>query len=438
MVPLSLQQSWALQHWVQPVEPYVVPFAVRLRGRLNIDALQRSLTAVVHRHGSLRTRIAMVDGEMRQVIDEPTEQPLEIVSCTSTTAIDPEDEARTLVEEFFRRPVDFANDAPCRALLIELNEQTHVLAFTIGHMVCDGISARIFRREVWTLYADFACGRPPSLVDMPMQYADYTLWQAQELQRSAERHAAYFRTQLADAQPFRLPVENELQDVSPFSPAKAEIVWNEQLSSALLRVSLVSRTTPALVMLALYSVVLASWSGQQDLVVPFVAPGRVSSAQAGVIGFMSQYLPVRIRLADDETFLDLLKHVSGQFFAAHEHLDFGKCMFDWPQMRLGTSLNWSPGDFVTSTPADWSPQDGLPTIEPFNVTFRTPPGFRQRYDTLCYLRSTSSGIWGFIDYRADKFRAETMRRICLHLKDCAEKIAASPTTTVEHLQSLGR
>jgi hypothetical protein len=430
-LPLTMQQEWALRHWVQTVDPYIVPFAVRLHGPLCVDALRRSLAAVLGRHGALRTRIAVGHGTLLQVIDAAAEPELQIITCSSSTASEAQSEARRLVEQFFMRPLDFAIDPPCRAMLLQLCDHTHVLAIVISHMVCDGISARIFRRELWTLYADIVTDRPPSLAGAPLQYADYTLWQQSERRRSAERHEHHWRDELAQTHPVRLPVDAGLEDVTPFSPASVDIAWPRELSSGFLRAGLLAKTTPALVMLTLYSVVLSSRSGQRDIVIPFAIPGRMSSAQASIIGFFSHYLPVRIRIAEGQTFIDLLKQVSSQFISAHEHVDFGKWVGDFPDIRRGTSLNWSPGDFVTSTPSDWSGASGLPTIEAFPFRLDPPPGFRRSCDTLCYLRSTHEAIWGFLDYRGDLFRAETMQRLCARLKACAELVVRNPDAPVE-------
>ncbi|HVH12456.1 MAG TPA: condensation domain-containing protein, partial [Longimicrobium sp.] len=210
-LPLSFAQRrlWFIDQLEPGSAAYNIPYALRLRGALDADALERSLAEIVRRHESLRTRFALVDGEPVQVIDPPSVFRLDVVDLAARAADERERELRALAAAEARRPFDLAAGPLFRSTLVRLGEDEHAVLFTLHHVVSDGWSTGILVREVSALYAAYADGRDPHLPDLPVQYADYAAWQRAWLDGEVlEAQLGWWRERLAGAPPLlELPTD---------------------------------------------------------------------------------------------------------------------------------------------------------------------------------------------------------------------------------------
>ena len=197
--PLSFAQQrlWFLNQ-LEPMSPvYNESRAIRLRGHLDVSALQRALDRIVARHEVLRTNFVTVDGNPQQRIADSRNVELRIIDLQSSQALDRESEIRRLLTDEIRRPFDLSSDLLLRVLLLRLAEEEHILLFVKHHIASDGWSTSIFWRELSVLYEAFASGRPDPLPDLPIQYADYALWQRNRLSGEIlESQLRYWRKQL--------------------------------------------------------------------------------------------------------------------------------------------------------------------------------------------------------------------------------------------------
>src|SRR5262249_23349959 len=182
--PLSFAQErlWFLDQLEPGSAFYNVPSSYRWQGEINIAALERSLNEIVRRHEALRTRFQVVAGQPRQLIDGPGEQGVEVRELGLVGAAAAEAAAMRVVNEEGQRPFDLANGPLLRSLLLRLGAADYVLLVTMHHIVSDGWSAGVFMRELSVLYEAYSQGRSSPLPELPIQYADYAVWQRQRVQ----------------------------------------------------------------------------------------------------------------------------------------------------------------------------------------------------------------------------------------------------------------
>ncbi|MBZ4423385.1 condensation domain-containing protein, partial [Myxococcus sp. RHSTA-1-4] len=288
-LPLSFAQQrlWVIDQLEPGGAAYNIPTALRLRGPLDVAAMERAFTALVERHESLRTTFAVQDGEPVQVIHAPPRFPLAVVDLSTLPPAECEAEARRLVSREAQRPFDLANGPVFRALLLRLGEQDHVLLGTMHHIVSDGWSMGVLVRELAALYASQATGQDSHLPALPIQYADFAAWQRAWLRGEAlERQLGYWRQQLSGAAPvLELPTDKPRPAVQSHRGAWQPVLLSKPLTEALLALCRREGLTPFMALLAAWQVLLARYSGQDDVSVGSPIAGRTRQETEGLIGF---------------------------------------------------------------------------------------------------------------------------------------------------------
>jgi condensation domain-containing protein len=335
--PLSFQQQF---HWdnAQRLSDLNLnfPCALLLTGSLDIERLRGSLERVVRRHAALRTRIVVVNGEPRQVVDTPGHFRLEVVSR-------PQD-VTTEVEVYLNSPFNLVGGRLLRARLLRLSSRQHILLVCAHHLIMDAFSVHVLANELWHCYAT----RSPRLPALPLQYADYARQQRATHPHWLECHGTYWSERLATAVPLRLPTERAIPVDSVTSVGTWQLELEGPLVIALHNAARRWQTIPALLMLTAFIAVLSRWSGQEDFVVPLVFAGRDDPDCLELIGFFSYVLLLRVQLRSAEGFRGLLSRVSREFWIACEREDHGRVVTGLlarlparEGMKLfSTSFNW--------------------------------------------------------------------------------------------------
>jgi hypothetical protein len=429
--PLTFQQEWALNHWMPYSDPYVVPLAVRLRGPLDSEALRKSIQAVVHRHDSLRTRLVMVNEAIKQRVDQRVEYHLDVTTITDTSGRGIETATADIAYRLFWKKVGLS-EPQLNVNLLRLSDLDHVLVVAIYHIITDGISAMLFFEELLTAYGDFIRGTPLSLPNVRLQYSTYAVSQRKGHPRWLEQHAQYWKTKLAGARPVMLPTDPDLESLEPFRASFVEISLGISMSSRLRRLAQSERSTIAITMISLYSILMACLSGQRDFVIPFVVSGRTSPDDMRMLGLLGEYLPLRMQIGEDESFTDFLKASTKELLAACEHLDGGRIGSDQPEFFNGTSFNWLPSDLSVRAPPGWMGRTDCPSIEPFRVSTDLAAGCRIPCSMFW---SGSDGIRGTVFYRADRFGGRTMNRLSEDLRLICKNVVEEPSVRVSSLLS---
>jgi amino acid adenylation domain-containing protein len=329
-LPLSFAQQrlWFLDR-LEPGSPlYNIPAAIEIAGRLDGAALLRSLRAIVRRHEALRTTFAARPEGPVQVIHPSMEIELPVADLRGLPADEREAAARRLATEEARRPFDLVRGPLARALLIRLEEERHLAVLTVHHIVSDGWSMGVLVREIAALYPAFTAGSAPALPELPIQYADFAVWQRDRLQGEVlERELAFWRQRLAGAPTaLDLPTDHPRPALQTFRGAQAPFRLEPERLAALRAAGKGAGQTLFMQILCAWEMLLQRWTGQDVLLVGSPIAGRVRPEVQGLIGLFVNTLVLRGDLTGNPNLGELLTRVRETALAAftHQDLPFGR------------------------------------------------------------------------------------------------------------------
>ena len=317
--PLSFAQQrlWFIDQLEPGSSMYNIPLALRLTGPLDVAIFERSLSEVVRRHEVLRTTFRTLDGEPVQRIGAAAPLRLPVTDLSGLPEAEREGQIRRLLAEEARRPFDLSRDLMLRAGLLRLDDQQHVCFLTLHHIAADDWSMGVLFRELTALYAAFSCdpeyrvSRPSPLTDLPIQYADFAVWQRKWLQGNVlERQLAYWKRQLEGAPPvLELPTDHPRPAVQTHRGARERLVFDKGLWEALKQLSRQEGVTDFMTLLATFQTLLYRYSGQEDVVVGTPIASRNRLETEPLIGFFLNTLALRTDLSGNPAFREILARV---------------------------------------------------------------------------------------------------------------------------------
>lgn len=407
---------------------YHIVEAHRLRGPLLVPALRSALDALVARHEALRTAIRVRDGVPYQSITAATRAEWAEVECPEPADLD------GILARCLSEPFDLSSGRMLRATLIRLGPEDHVLCLVMHHLVSDGRSTEVLFDELGELYTAFAASRPPSLPDLPVQYADFAWWQDRRAQGSdLDDQLRYWLERLADA-----PAEAELplDRPRPATAAYLGAVHHFELDqAAATEVHELSRSlgmTPFIVLLTVFAALLARYSRSKDLVVGTPVANRAHGDLDGVIGYLSNMVALRLDCRGDPSFRHLLSVVSGACHGAfaNQELPFGRVV---DALAASRDLSRHPVIQVTFQVYD-VPGDSLrlPKIDAEPVDF--DPGTCQ-FDLSAVVQASRDGrLRGMITYNTELFEARTIEWLSAHFRTLLSSCLASPGLPLSRLE----
>ncbi|UKE71447.1 non-ribosomal peptide synthase/polyketide synthase [Xanthomonas graminis] len=324
-LPLSFAQQrlWFLaQLDAQADLAYLMPNGLRLRGRLNRDALRQALDRMVARHATLRTRIGLHQGEPVQIIDA-ADVGFPCSEYDLSTSPDPETQAQIHAEQETQTPFDLAHDTLARGQLLRLDEDDHVLLVTLHHLVSDGWSMSLLMHELTKLYAAFALGQPDPLPPLPLQYADIAVWQRRWISGEVlQRQREFWVEHLHDAPTLlALPTDRPRPAQQDSRGDIATFALDTESTAALKALSERHGTTLFMTVLSAWSVLLARLSGQDQVVIGSPVANRHRSEFEPLIGLFVNTQALRIDLRGNPSLADLLAQVRANALAAQAHQD---------------------------------------------------------------------------------------------------------------------
>ncbi len=286
-LPLSFAQQrlWFLAQLEPDNAFYNSPLAVRLKGELNLDALEQTFEELLRRHEVLRTSFVTEQGKPRQVIC-PVLVPMTSIELGELAEWEQDEAIRKIATGEAAQPFDLSHGPLLRVKLVRLSEQEHVLLLTMHHIVSDGWSMGVLVREVSELYTAYASGREPQLAALPIQYADYASWQREWLQGEVlDEQVQYWRKQLAGApQVMELPTDRVRPAVQSHRGGHERFVLSADASDQLRELSRREGVTMFMLLLAAFQVLLMRYSGQEDVVVGTDVAGRRHKEVEGLKG----------------------------------------------------------------------------------------------------------------------------------------------------------
>ncbi len=301
---------------------YNIPYVVRFRGRLEVEALRRALETVVHRHEPLRTNFRVgSDGVPRQIIRLPERFELSVVPVEAAASDGPQAEVDRRSTDEAIRPFDLSADLMLRASLLRLGEHEHVLLLTMHHIATDGWSVAILWRELSALYDAYSSGEQSPLAELPVRYADFAAWQLDQMRGDrVELLVDYWRQALEGAPPvLDLPMDQLRPDKRSYGGGQALATLRPEVTKKLRTLGVDERATLFMVLVSAFQLLLNRWSGQEDFVVGVPVAGRPAHELEQLIGLFINTLPLRARLSGDPTLRDHLKAVRATMLGAYSH-----------------------------------------------------------------------------------------------------------------------
>ncbi|WP_051766799.1 non-ribosomal peptide synthetase [Saccharothrix syringae] len=314
--PLSPAQArlWFLDQLRGPGATYNVAHAVRLRGALDVPALHAALADVVARHEALRTVFPSVDGEPRQVVLPAGDVPLPVIAV-------PESEVDDSVAAGARAVFDLTAEPPVRATLLRVAEDHHVLLLVVHHIAADGWSMGPLLGDLATAYTARLTGEAPDWAPLPVQYADYTLWQRELLDDLAGEQLEFWRTALADLPHEVTPPTDRPRSAGAGPGDKVEVALGADLHAALLDLARANGVTLFMVLQAAFATLLTRLGAGTDIPLGSPVAGRTDEALDELVGFFVNTLVLRTDTSGDPTFRELLERVREFDLAAYDRQD---------------------------------------------------------------------------------------------------------------------
>ena len=401
--PLSYgqQRLWFLHRLVPDNAFYNMSAATRLVGPVDSAAWRRAVRELVTRHDVLRCRIDEHDGMAFQV-PGPADVELELMDGTGTAS------ARELVDSWANRPFDLSRGPLIRVCLVRLSPDEHVLAVTVHHIAADLWSFNVIYTELSALYEAFAAGRTPELPDLPMRYGDFA---RQQRERMSGAYLAgeleFWRAQLAGAPAsLELPADRPRPRIASYRGDAVALTIRFPLVAALRRLARQERSTLFVVMLAAFHVLLARWSGQQDMLVGVPSAGRAQRELEGMIGFFVNTLVVRLDSRSDPEFAELVRRTSATMFGifAHQEIPFEALVEELsPERDLGRNPLVQVSFQLNNTPLEWFELPGT-RAEWFGFAEHVAA----RFDLSVAFYETEGELSGEITYATDLFDRGTI------------------------------
>ncbi|MEA2602871.1 MAG: hypothetical protein QOF89_3863 [Acidobacteriota bacterium] len=440
--PLSYAQRrmWFL-HELEPESPvYNESFGVRLRGRLHAQALAASLRAIVQRHEALRTRFEAVAAEPVQIVSPAVEEEafggLPVIDLSALDAPIRSREAERLAAVERRRPFDLTRGPLLRVALVRLAAEEHHLLINVHHVTADMWAIGVMIGELSALYAAFRGGRASPLPALPVQYADYAVWQRQWL--AGERLGgllAWWRERLAGLAPvLELPGDRPRPAVQSFRGGSLPVALPPPLAAALHELARRGEATLFMVLLAGFQTLLYRTTGQDDLAVGSPIANRGRREVEGLIGCFINTLVLRGDLSGRPTVRELLARARTAALGAYAHQDLP---FELLVDHLQPERSLSHGPLVQvmlllqNTPGSWL---ALPELEaePLPLT-----GGVAKLDLVLPLIEVADGsIQGSLDYSRDLFDPPTAARLRAQLVRLLAGMAADPDRRIDELPLL--
>ena len=438
VAPMSFAQEliWLLDRATPGLTAYNVPRAIRLRGALDVAALRSALDVLVSRHEILRTTYASDAHGAVQVIRAHTPFELPLVDLTAVPANERDRAAEQFFLEQARTHFDIASDVLLRGHLLTFDADDHVLVLVTHHIASDGWSKGVMFRELNDAYTAFARGTTPTLAPLPIQYADFAIWQRAEVAGgSLSDHLEYWHERLSAPLPsLDLPTDFPRPIAPSFDGARQAIVLPTELVGRLRDLGMDHGATMYMVLLAAYHTVLHRYTGQDDIITGSPTAGRNQAECEGLIGYFANTLAMRTSFAGDPTFGELLERIAENAIGAYEHEDvpFEKLVLELRDAHAATSH--TPLFSCVLTMEDTLADDlqlGATQAQSIAIDLGM-----SKFDITLLVAEQPEGLRLAVWYRTDLFSAAFGERFLGHIRTVLEGAVANPARKIATMPML--
>jgi len=431
------QRLWFIDQYEPGTDLYNIPAAWRVQGKLDRDALEQSLKEIVRRHEVLRTTFASEGEEPMQIVAEYLDLNLEFVDLSAYA--DAEERVQRLVLEEAQRPFDLGTGPLIRVGLIKLDEGEHIFLLTLHHIISDGWSMGVLIRELSALYRAFSAGQPSPLSDLPIQYADFAVWQREGLQGEVlQEQLGFWKRTLEGAPPvLELPTDRPRPATLTHHGASVGFELSAELSTQLRKLSQRSQVTLFMTMAAVFNVLLHRYSHQTDICIGYPVANRNREEIEGLIGFFVNTLVLRTRLIPEQTFDGLLKQVWESILDSDAHLDlpFEKLV---EELRPGRNLSHSLlfQVMLALNHAGDNTEESALNLSGLMIQSIPDKSDIAKFELSLALTERNGQFLGAFKYNTDLFDRATIERMVGHYKVLLEAVVANPQVKLKDLPLL--
>jgi amino acid adenylation domain-containing protein len=433
-VSFAQQRLWFLDR-VAPGNPfYNIPLAVPIQTALDVRSLERALNALVARHEALRTTFRVVDGEPCQIVHPSLELKVPVTNLQDQPPAEREARTQRLATEDACNPFDLERGPLLRCSVVTRGLFDHVLLLSLHHIISDGWSMGILARELTALYQACVLGYQVALPELPIQYADFAVWQRDWLRGDIlEEQLAYWRKQLADLPALELPSDRPRPPVLTYRGSFRPVNLTSGLSQKVRALARAQNATPFMVLTAAFAILLQRYSGQQDIVIGTPVANRNRAEIEGLIGFFVNSLVLRVKMDGNPTFKELLARVREVALGAYAHQDlpFEKLV---EQLQPPRDPSRNPLFQVTLQLVN------TPTLPDAPTSAESPASHIQRgssiFDIAYTLLDSPGALAGIVEYSTDLFDAATIERMDGHFQRILESVVANPQVNIANIRLL--
>jgi amino acid adenylation domain-containing protein len=429
------QRLWFQEKLAQGTAAFHIDLGMRLQGALNLAALEQTFNEISRRHENLRTCFPVQDGEVVQIIYPPVHSSVPTINLANLSDSEQEAIDAQIATTALERPFDLETGPLFRVALVRHSDDQHTLLCTLHHIVSDGWSRGILTKEVSALYEAFSSGEPSPLPPLTVQYADFAVWQRQQLQgETLERELDFWRQQLAGApQVLELPIDFPRPPVQTYRGGAERLSLSPELSQRLKALSHQRGTTMFMLLLAAFQTLLHRYTQQEDIVVGTTVANRERVEIEPLIGFFVNMLALRANCSGNPPFTELLDQVRETTLRAYAHqgAPFDKLIEELQPKRSAAYL-------PIQAMLTFQNQPTLTDLTLSGLTFSVPPKeFKtSQCDLKVDMHEEGEGLGGSLEYNLDLFDRRTAVRMVEHFRNLLEGIAADPETRLSDLPML--
>jgi len=436
--PLSFAQErlWFLDQLNPNSAVYNSPLATHLDGPLHVGALQQSLTEIVRRHETLRTTFPIIEDRPVQLIGAASSVNVPLIDLSGLINGEQEVEVLRQKRDEAQKPFDLMRGPLLRVSLLRVGPQEHVLLLTMHHIISDAWSQGVLLRELSVFYRTFVTDLPLPLKELPIQYADYAVWQRQWLKGEVlESQLRYWEEQLGGApQLLELPTGQLRPAVQSYRGASERLQLSVALLLGLEELSRRENVTLFMTLLTAFKTLLYRYTGQEDIVVGVPVAGRNHAEIEDLIGFFINTLALRTDLSANPTFLELLGRVRKVCLGAYAHQDIPFELLV-QALQPERALSRSPL-FQVMLVLENAPRRRRRKMTDLQLQSMPNERSTSRFDLTLFLTAGSGGLKAVLEYNGDLFEAATIRRLLGHFEVLLSGIVADPGQRLSDLPLL--
>jgi amino acid adenylation domain-containing protein len=431
------ERLWFMER-LNPGQPvYNEVEAVRLRGELKVEALERALNAVIARHEILRTTIEAVDGVAMARVRESHVLRLKMIDLAGRDAVERDTELERLLISEPRAPYHLEEEPAIRATLIRLGEREHVFILMMHHLICDWSSEGVLWRELSVLYRGYCHNESVELPPLALQHGDYAVWQRQQLTETAlADDLAFWKENLRGAPPLlELPSDRPRPQMLSYRGARHRFRIGRALTEALRELSRWEKRSQFALFTAAFDVLLYRYTGQEDILLGVPIAERDLPGIQSMIGFLLHTHVLRTMVKGDLTFRELVGRVQHGALKLYEHrsVPFDRVV---RAMQPERSLSYSP---LFQVMVNWRDRDqhlcfiGMDGLEIESVLVDSKIS---KFDLTLFLTDMGEEVWAEMEYSTELFDSASIERMFGHYQTILEAVAADPDRRVSELPLL--